>query len=186
MKVLDAGTVQLSNADVLKWITKKRTQHAAEDAQDRALGRAQHVRPQNLISALNKHERELSVPNKYPFTRNPTSYSNGKHEQALRDFDKQITETIIFPLEKKFQGRGMSRAELEKTLGKQQEMKSLTEPELNMILNHAPQNVEVLQPMIEGWAERFTDDELENIVKAVMEVLRVDQQPIEASAAEGG
>ncbi|KXL49448.1 hypothetical protein M433DRAFT_8852 [Acidomyces richmondensis BFW] len=173
MKILDAGTTLLSNADVLHWIQAKRAQHAREDAADKARGIAPTARPSNYLSALKKHERELTSP-KYPYRNCPAAYA--PDYEGMRRFENLFVERIIEPLGDKYRGKGMSAAELDKTLGKEQEMKSLTETEMLVVYNLAPRCMELLQPMIENCEERFTSEEQERIVECVMEAYRYGER----------
>ncbi|KAF2766246.1 hypothetical protein EJ03DRAFT_183664 [Teratosphaeria nubilosa] len=172
MKILDAGTEPLSNVDVLRWIKAKREQHAAEDKDDRKANRKPTQRPQNFLDALEKHERVLES-NAYPYTNNPDSYNNYK---AMEELDNKIVDRIISPLNESYRGSGMTAEELEKTLGKEHEAKSLTETEHLMIYNHAPKAVEMLQPMIENVEERFTAEEQETLVEAIKETYRQSEK----------
>lgn len=189
MKILDAGTENLSNQDVLQWIKRKREQHAAEDAEDKKKGNRLSKRPQNFLQGLERHERELTST-KYPYKRNPSAY-DGTYA-AMERFDALLAERIAVPLEENYRGQGMSVEQLEKTLGREQEEKSLTETEHLMIMNLAPTSVEQLQPMIENADDRFTAEELQLIVDTVVEVYRpeepkapVMEEEVEAGAEEG-
>lgn len=180
MKVLDAGTDTMSNIDVLKWMKEKREQHAKEDAEDKRAGLPKQKRPQNFMKALDKHEKELKSK-KYPYTKNPKAYSG---YEAMELFDNRVIDEIIEPLGEKYRGNGHTEEELENTLGKEQEEKSLTETELLTIMNHAPKNVEMLKPMIENVEERYTQEELEKIVDCVWEVYRYNEErPLEEEEA---
>jgi len=86
MRILDAGTVSLSNADMLKWIREKRQQIQDEDTEDKAAGVKVRARPQNFLTALNKHERELDS-RKYPYQRNPKVYEG---YDGMKEFDKMV------------------------------------------------------------------------------------------------
>lgn len=183
MKILDAGTTPLSNADVLHWIQTKRAQHAREDAADKAKGTKSTPRPSNFLSALNKHERELSSA-KYPYRAGPAAYA--PDYEGMRRFENLFVERIIEPLGEKYRGNGMSAAELDRTLGKEQEMKSLTETEMLVVYNLAPRCTELLQPMIENCEERFTGEEQELIVECVMEVYRYGERKGEGGQQQTG
>lgn len=184
MKVLDAGTEPMSNVDVLNWMKDKRKQHAEEDAADKKKGKKPSPRPENFMRSLKKHETALKS-NDYPYTKNPTAYA-GKDGavDAMTKFDTMITEKICFSLEDKYRGKGMTIEELDKTLGKEQEEKSLTEPEHLMIMNLAPQCVEMLQPMIENVQDRFTAEEQQIIVDCIIECYRCDEVKAKAEGGE--
>ncbi|EMD00735.1 hypothetical protein BAUCODRAFT_61034 [Baudoinia panamericana UAMH 10762] len=128
------------------------------------------------MASLDKHERELKS-NKYPYMRNPSAYpENEKYIESMSRFTSLMTERISYPLEEKYRGNGMTKEELDRTLGKEQEEKALTETEDLMILNLAPGNVEMLKPMIENIDDRFTEEEQQIIVDCVKEVYRCDEQ----------
>lgn len=184
MKVLDAGTETLSNADVLNWIKDKREQIAKEDKEDKKAGKKPSHRPSNFISALEKHERELSS-NKYPYAKNPDVYGG---TDALHEFELEITDKIVKPFTAaryhELKEAGMSAEEIDAQLEKEQEMKLLTETEQLMVYNHAPQCVEMLQPMIENVEDRLTPEEQEAMVQVIMAVYR-KQETGSAGAIEG-
>merc|ERR1712228_542196 len=125
MKVLDAGTETLSNADVLNWIKEKRKQIAEEDK----AGKKPSHRPANFLSALTKHERELDS-GKYPFHKNPEVYGN---YNGLNEFEEKVMEVIVKPFTetrmRELKEQGVSDQEIEITLEKEQEAKLLTETE---------------------------------------------------------
>ncbi|TKA70624.1 hypothetical protein B0A55_07582 [Friedmanniomyces simplex] len=195
MKILDAGTENLSNQDVLTWITAKRAQHSAENAAAAAVvgkgkGKDKDQQPSphppNFLAALTKHERELRDPKKYPYTSNPTVYN--ETYDAMARFDKLLIERICFPLEEKYKNNmtGMTAEQIEKALSKEQDEKALTETEHLMLFNHAPQGIEQLQPMVENCEERFTGEEQDVLVHCVMEVYRGEEMGgKKVSAAEG-
>ena len=172
-EILDAGTVQLSNAEVLNWIRDKRVQHQEEDDDDKKNKRPVTARPKNFLNSLNKHEAELA-DKKYPYVANPGAYQTEKNrEDSLRSFDGKVTDEVLLGMRgDKYRGKGMTLEQIEATLGKEHDKMELTDTELLMIFNHAPQNVEMLQPMIESYDERFTSEELEKIVEIVQEVYR--------------
>ena len=171
-KVLDAGTETLSNADVLEWIKSKRAQHAKEDADDKKAGRCKVHRPSNFVSALRKHEREL-VDVKYPYVANPGAYEGENRDRSLELFLERCDQDICFPLEEKYKGgKGLTLKQIQKRLGKEQDKKCFTPSELLMIHNIAPENVSMLETMIDGWQDRFTSEEMEKVVAVVQEVFR--------------
>ncbi|KAI7115271.1 hypothetical protein D0869_12627 [Hortaea werneckii] len=184
MKVLDAGTETLSNADVLNWIKEKRKQIAEEDKADKKSGKKPSHRPANFLSALTKHERELDS-GKYPFHKNPEVYGN---YNGLNEFEEKVMETIVKPFTetrmRELKEQGVSDQEIEITLEKEQEAKLLTETEQLMVYNHAPQCVEMLQPMVENIEDRLTAEEQEAMVQVIMEVYR--KQEASAGSAEAG
>lgn len=174
MKILDPGTEFLSNTDVLRWITAKRAQHKTEDDAAALDPKApKQLRPANFLKTLAKHERELTS-SKYPHSLNPTFYTQSNYAQ-LKALDAKLDEVILAPLEEDLLARGLGRLELGKTAQVEMEMKSLMETEVLMVLNLAPTVVEMLQPLLEGWEERFTPEEMERVLGAVQEVVRCDE-----------
>jgi len=190
MKVLDAGTETMSNVDALKWMQKKREQYAKEDAEEKANGRKPTPRPKAFMKALERHERELKNPVKYPYKRNPSAYLKVDDGETLRKFDDLMCAKVIDPLSEPYRERcenkEMTLEELDKTLGKEQDSKCLSEMELLMIHNHAPQCVEMLQPMLENAEERFTAEEQQLIVDAIMEVYRNEETAGETGEEAAG
>lgn len=185
MKVLDAGDHPLSNADVLDWVKRKRAQHAAEDAEDKARNSkgssssstmSPTLRPKNFMRMLDRTERELAS-DKYPYTKNPSAYSGEARKVAFQKFALEAENVIQDALQEEWRerARGMTKEELDKKFEPVQEMKCLTEPEMLMIYNHAPACVEMLQPMIENAEERFTAEEQQMLVDVVMRTLRPDE-----------
>ena len=71
--ILDPGTVRLSNADVLHWLSQKKLQNAADAASDKAAGRKKSFLPDNYRRALRKHERDLSSQSTTIFCRISTA-----------------------------------------------------------------------------------------------------------------
>lgn len=172
MKIIDAGSEPMSNEDVLEFIKAKTQQYKDDDAQDKADGIPIKPRPKNLLIALEKHKRELES-DKYPYTRNPKAY-DGSYD-SMKEFDDLVMKWIILPCTAKYTNKGFKAEEIDAKLGKDHEMKSLTEMELLQIHNHAPQCAEMLQPMIENWEERFSPEEMDLIVKAIMQAYRKEE-----------
>ncbi|TKA34277.1 hypothetical protein B0A50_00257 [Salinomyces thailandicus] len=183
MKVLDAGTESLSNADVLNWIQDKHKQIADEDRKDKEAGKKPSRRPDNFISALTKHERELKSTS-YPYTRNVKVYSN---HDVLSEFERKLMETVVQPFTEhrvnEMREQGMSEENIEKEVAKEQEAKLLTETEQLMVYNHAPKCPEMLQPMVENIDDRLAPEEQEAVVQAVMEVYRKQETGSTTTAA---
>ncbi|KAK4543217.1 hypothetical protein LTR36_005767 [Oleoguttula mirabilis] len=177
MKVIDAGTEPMSNADVLEFFRNTKARIKTEDAEDKAMGIKIKPRPANFLKAMEKHQRELES-NKYPYKKNPKAYDG---YDGMGEFDNLVVQRVILPCSDKYRGKGMNEEEIEATLGKEHEMKQLTETEHLQIHNNAPQCVEMLQPMIENHEERFTPEEMELIVQAIMEVYRKEEM-----AGQGG
>ena len=172
--VLDPGTVRLSNADVLHWLTQKKAQNASEAAADKAAGRKKVHLPDNFQRALRKHERELSA-RKYPYTDNPGAYKDENRLKSVGVFTQKLDERILGPLEEGYKARieaGEDRDVLHRELEKEQEAKGLSEAELLQVFNLAPQCVEILQNIVVDWEERFSAEEMEVIVQVVGEVFR--------------
>lgn len=173
MKVLDTDHA-LTNAEVLDWVKSKRAQHAREAAQDRSI-----PHPKNLVKVLEKTERHLTTE-AYPYESNPTAYSDlESRNEALKRFSELTMERIQRPLcenyKDKVRTKAMTVKEARSKLVSEQEKKELTEPELLMIVNHAPAVVDILQPMIESCDERFTAEELDIIVQCVRDTFRPDE-----------
>ncbi|KXS99208.1 hypothetical protein AC579_7835 [Pseudocercospora musae] len=182
MKVLDAGDHPLSNADVLDWIKRKRAQHAAEDAEDKAKAPKSKKdfiptqRPKNFMRILDRTERELGSE-KYPYTKNPSAYSSDARKSTFQTFVLEAENVIQDALQDEWREKlqGMTREEIDREFEPVQEMKCLTMPEMLMVYNHAPQCVEMLQPMIENCEERFSAEEQQMLVDVVIRVLRPDE-----------
>ncbi|QIW97652.1 hypothetical protein AMS68_003170 [Peltaster fructicola] len=181
--ILDAGTVQLSNADVLQWVRAKREQHRREDAADEAAGRPKTKRPSKFMNSLRKHERELT-DKKYAYAANPGAYEGTQRGKAIKLFIERCDEAICYPLESQYSSKGISMKQLKATLGKVYEKKTFTTSELMMIQNLAPENVSMLEMVVEGWEHRFSVDEMEKILQVINEVFRCgDKLPeLEADA----
>lgn len=176
MKILDAGDHPLSNADVLDWIKRKRTQHSTEDAEDKKKGVKPAPRPANFMKALRRHERELMTDN-YPYVKNPSAYEGTARRTQFEKFVLEAENVVQDHLEAEWKDRlaGMTKEQVEKEFAPEQEKKCLTEPELLMIYNHAPMCTEMLQPMIENVEERFTTEEQDLLVEVIIKTLRPDQ-----------
>ncbi|PPJ61160.1 hypothetical protein CBER1_04184 [Cercospora berteroae] len=185
MKILDAGDSPLSNADVLDWVERKRAQHAAEDADDKAKGQKPAIRPKNFMRVLDRTERELKSSN-YPYVRNPTAYSGDARSTAFQKFARDAEDAMQASLEAEWHERlqSMPKEQFEKEFELEQEKKCLTEPEVLMIYNYAPQCVEMLQPMIENVEDRFTADEQQVLVEIISRNLRPNEIPQEEQSAE--
>ncbi|KAK5126111.1 hypothetical protein LTR85_011466 [Meristemomyces frigidus] len=171
MRIIDAGTEPLSNTDVLDFLKAKRTQIKEEDAQDKADGKKIKPRPQNFLKAIDKHQRVLESP-QYPYVKNPKAYTE---YAGMQKFDDLVVKRVILPCSDKYRGKKMTAEEIEATLGKEHEMKQLTDTEHLQIYNHAPQCVEMLQPMIENYEERFTTEEMDLIQQAIIECYRAEE-----------
>lgn len=182
--ILDPGTVRLSNADVLHWLSQKKAQHAADAASDKAAGRKKTFLPDNYQRALRKHERELNA-RKYPYTDNPGAYSGDNRIESMRVFVEKLDERILEPLDEKYKGiiesKEKTEAQALKALEREQEAKGLSEAELLQVYNLAPQAVEILQNIVVDWEERFTAEEMEIIVQTVGEVFRCGETLPETS-----
>ena len=182
-EILDAGSVQLSNADVLDWIARKRSQHASEAAEDKAAGLKKTFLPDNYQRALRKHERELSS-RKYPYTDNPGAYKGPDRMQAADVFMTRMDEKIVAPLQegwkeeiaKKGRDGARSKEEVLREFDWVHEMKGLTRTEHLVIYNLAPQCMETLQNIIVDHEERFTEDEMAKILEVVNEVYRCGEK----------
>jgi hypothetical protein len=183
--ILDPGTVRLSNADVLHWLSQKKLQHASDAASDKSAGRKKSFLPDNYQRALRKHERELKA-HKYPYTDNPGAYLGDNRIESMRVFVEKLDERILEPLDEKFRGvveRGeKTQAQALKALEKEQEAKGLSEAELLQVYNLAPQAVEILQNIVVDWEERFTAEEMEIVVQTVGEVFRCGEKLPEGSS----
>lgn len=167
--ILDSGTVVVSNADVLHWVRCKRAQHIRDDAEDKAAGRSKAQRPANFMRSLRKHEQELSDA-KHPYTANPGAYEGNNRVRAISVFVERCDEELLYPLEEQYRQKGLSLQDLRAALREEHEKKTFTEAELIEIQNLAPENVSMLELMLEAWQERFTMEEMEKIVEVVREV----------------
>jgi len=179
MKLLDAGTDTMSNADVAAWIKGKREQHEQEDAEDKAAGKKPSARPANFMNALKKHERELNDP-KYPIAKNPKAYASTENTIATLDkLDKLMAQRVVRPdmevRAQEMKAQGKTAEEMDKELEKDEEKKMFTETEHLMVMNHAPQSAEMLQSMIENVEERFTAEEQEEVVQIIQETFRKEE-----------
>ncbi|KAM3425086.1 hypothetical protein BST61_g7052 [Cercospora zeina] len=189
MKILDAGDSPLSNADVLDWVERKRAQHAIEDAEDKAKGQKPAARPKNFMRVLDRTERELKS-NNYPYVRNPGAYNGDARSTAFQRFAREAEDAMQTSLEADWRERlqNMTKEQFEKEFELEQEKKCLTEPEMLMIYNYAPQCVEMLQPMIENVEDRYTADEQQVLVvddKVDEQKNRNERQKPEMNAGEG-
>lgn len=176
MKVLDAGDHPLSNADVLDWVKRKRTQHKTEDADDARKGIKLTPRPKNFLTALTRLERELDSHN-YPYKKNPSVYLGAGRKEKFNEFVVETENAIQDNLEAEWRERlaGMSREQVEKEFAPEQEKRCLTEAEILMLYNFAPTCVEMLQPMIESVEERFSAEEQQLLVDVIVRVLRPEE-----------
>ena len=167
MRVKDGGQT-LSNAEVLRFLQKKQSQYAQDETLDRASGIS--PRPEPFLLSLEKHVRHLNS-DAYPYTKNPSAYAGSNAEESIHKFSEETLRRIHEPLVEGYKvkiARGdvsVPQARLE--LREEQAKKELSEVEVLMIMNHAPGTVELLQPMIESVEERFTAEELEQIVEAI-------------------
>lgn len=182
--ILDPGTVRLSNADVLHWLSQKKAQNAADAAADKAAGRKKAFLPDNYQRALRKHSRELNS-RKYPYADNPGAYLGDNRIESMRVFVERLDERILGPLEERYReiirSGEKSEAAALKALELEQEKKGLSEAELLQVYNLAPQAVEILQNIVVDWEERFTGEEMEVVVQTVGEVFRCGEKLPEAS-----
>ena len=190
MKILDAGDHMLSNADILDWIRLKRVQHEREDVQDASRGVSLTPRSKNFMTALSRHERELTSTT-YPYTKNPSVYSGENRTAAFEKFALEVENVVQGHLEDQWRDRllGMSKEQIDREYAPVQETKCLTEPELLVIFNHAPTCVEMLQPMIESVDDRFTAEEQQLIVDVIVRRLRCDEKQADettVAAADSG
>ena len=193
MKILDAGDNLFSNADVLDWVNRKRAQHTAEDKEDAERAKAKNqkfvpaVRPKNFMRVLDRTERELKS-DKYPYIKNPSAYEDNARSTAFQNFAREAENAMQDSLEAEWKERlqEMTPEEVEKLYEPEQEKKCLTEPEMLMIYNHAPQCVEMLQPMIEHVTERFSDEEQQLLVDVIIRTLRPDENPAEPQGESQG
>jgi hypothetical protein len=169
---------KMSNAEVLDWLKQTRARHAREDAEDKAAGIEPTSRPQNFLDAMTKHERHLKS-DAYPYEKNPSAYAGKNNDISLRKFNDEHFEAIHVPVFEKFKAaikaKLISKEEGAEEMEKEQLRKEITEEELLMIHNHAPKNVEMLQPMLENWEERYTLEELQVIVDVIKNVYRQDE-----------
>ena len=175
--ILDAGTTQLSNADVLYWIRSKRAQHHKEDEEDSAAGRPVMKRPHRFLDSLRKHERELT-DKKYPYAKNPGAYNGVNRQRSVDAFVELCDAEISVPHEEQLATK-MSANQLRVVLPRELDKKTLTNTELLMIQNLAPENVSMLELIIEDCDERFTADEMEKLVDITDRVFRcgAEMQP---------
>ena len=169
----------LSNAEVLQWTKSKRTQHKEEEAEDRAEGVVTRPRPKNFMKILEKTENHLKTEH-YPYLKNPSAYDGPANQSAsLVRFGEALEKNVDDPLVEEFKikiRKGLMRKQAATdALEEKQEKMELSEAELLMIVNHAPTNVEMLQPIVEEVDDRFTRKELEAMVECIKEVFRPDQ-----------
>ena len=168
----------MSNAEVLDWLKQTRARHAREDAEDTAAGNKPSPRPQNFLDAMTKHERHLKS-DAYPYEKNPSAYAGKNQDISLRRFNDEHFEAIHTPIFEKFKAaikaKVISKEEGAEQMEQEQLRKEISEEELLMIHNHAPKTVEMLQPMLENWEERYTVEELQVIVDVIKDVYRQDE-----------
>ena len=187
MKVLEIGDHPMSNSEVRDFIKQKRQQHQEEDAEDKAKGLDHAQRAKNYLESLKKHESYLNS-DALPYKKNPSAYEGlENNDKSLKAFSNAQFEKVQVPLAEKYRSlirqKVMSVKDAQDELGEWQEKKELSEMELLTIHNLAPANAEMLQPMIESWEERFSNEEMEAMAEAIMEVYRAEEAK---SAEESG
>lgn len=178
---------EMGNFEVLKWMRDTKKRHETEDEQCKANGLVLKPRPVNLNKAFDKHERHLTREI-YPYDSNPSVYNpNYDIDEVVAKLNQAILNRLHEPILQKYQDKvraqEMTVKEAEKKFEEEGEPKVLSEMELMQLHNLAPTGMETLQLMIEQWEERFTEDEMEEILEAVVEVLRPDEL---ATRKEGG
>lgn len=171
--------VRLSNADVLAWIATKRAQTKSETASDKASGLPKSFLADNFQRSLRKHERELAS-RKYPYTDNPGAYSDANRIRAISVFSQQVDERIVFPAEDALRAtmreEGKEEGVVEKAVQGLWEKKALTETEHLQVYNLAPNAVEMLQNFLVDWEERFSGEEMDELVAIVGQVYRCGER----------
>jgi hypothetical protein len=176
---------KMSNAEVLDWLKQTRARHAREDAEDKAAGIEPTPRPENFLDAMTKHERHLKSDT-YPYEKNPSAYAGKNQDVSLRRFNDEHFEAIHIPVFEKFKAaitaKAISKEEGAEQMEQEQLRKEISEEELLMIHNHAPKTVEMLQPMLENWEERYTLEELQVIVDVIKDVYRQGEMAGQASS----
>ncbi|KAF2864335.1 hypothetical protein K470DRAFT_273700 [Piedraia hortae CBS 480.64] len=171
MKILDAGTVQLTNTDVLLWIRSKRAQHEAREAAAAAAssrrGRASAHGPANYMRALRNHESVLASTI-YPYTTNPDAYES--YEAGMQKLEDLIFERVV---------SHVAPPETVKTVKQKKAFlgtKCLSQSEFLMVHNLAPKTMEQLTAVLDRAEDRWTPEELETLLGCIWEVYRYNEQ----------
>nr|POE99389.1 actin-related protein 10 [Quercus suber] len=170
MRILDAGTEPVPNQQVLDFIHRKRAQHKREEAEDRVDHLSHRALPANFVSALNKHEEYLKNA-KFGYKKSPKYYD--QRLKGMRAFQLRFAQLVLDPIGEKYKAggekAGLSEDEKSAQWEAEEEGKELAETELLGLYNTTPACVEQLQTMIDNWAERFTDEEMDSIQQALQE-----------------
>lgn len=94
----------------------------------------------------------------------------------MKVFVEKLDALFLARVEEKYKGavqRGeMNEAAAGKAMEREMEGKGLSEAEMLQVYNLAPQAVEILQNIVVDWEERFSAEEMEEIVGVVGEVFR--------------
>jgi len=186
-KIIEPLDHWLTNAEVLHWVKEKREQHTKEDAEDSKAGRATRQRPKNFMKILGKTESHLTS-DAFPYEKNPTAYKDNEAvEESVRGWNRETMTEIQEPLLQKWKQeirKGMKLEEAEDKMGDEQEARELTDHEYLMVYNHAPTCVEMLEPLIDEWEERFTKEEMQKLVDISVKLFRVDEEAKKKKAAK--
>lgn len=127
------------------------------------------------MTSLNKHERELT-DKKYPYSSNPGAFEGANRHKSVGVFIETCDEEICYPLEDKLRQRDSIPADkLKAVIQREFNKKTLTHTEMLMIQNLAPENVSMLELMIEGWEQRFSSKEMEKLIEIINSVFRCGQ-----------
>lgn len=170
MKILDAGTEPIPNDQVLDFIKRKRAQHARDDPEDDGPSLTQTPRPATFLAALDKHQAYLEN-DKFAYNKTPQYYDAQQH--GMRAFQLRFAQLVLDPIGDKYR-KGGSKSQLgtrEKAVewAAEEEAKELAETEMLGLYNATPACVEQLQTMIDNWAERYTESEMDGIQQALQE-----------------
>nr|POF17476.1 hypothetical protein CFP56_12890 [Quercus suber] len=170
MRILDAGTEAVPNNQVLDFIQRKRAQHKREEAEDRKDHLSHSALPANFVTALNKHEEYLKNA-KFGYKKSPKYYDH--RQKGMRAFQLRFAQLVLDPIGEKYktggEKAGLSEEEKSAQWEAEEESKELAETELLGLYNTTPACVEQLQTMIDNWAERFTEEEMDKIQQALQE-----------------
>lgn len=179
---------EMGNFEVLRWMRATKKRHEAEDEQYKAEGLVLKPRPVNVKKAFEKHERHLTR-DVYPYDQNPSVHNdNYDIDEVVNKLNQAILARVHEPILRKYQdtvrAKELTVKEAEKKFDEEGEPKVLSEMELMQLHNLAPRGMETLQLMIEQWEERFTEEEMGQILEAIMEVLRPDELAAKKEAGQ--
>ena len=173
---------ELGNIELLQFINDTEKRHAEEDEIEKANlkpGETFIPRPQKVYRTFAKHRAHLNR-DVYPYKANPKLYDLENYNlEEETGFDNAVHNRIQVPWAEKYRlkvrNKEMSAKDAEKERDEGLDKKCLTEMEFMNIYNIAPKEMTALQLIIEDSDDRFTPEEMEIILNAVMEFLRPEE-----------